>query len=178
SSPRGRLRRRSHQESRKPLGRARRPPRRIPRSISSRQGCSSRRPPRASTSGPTTPPSPTPSSPNGPAHRRFGPAPRTTPSTSAGTPPGPAATGVVDAFLSGVAAQSQVVWNVALPSAGSAQVDVANDNRGAPATIDRFETSDSSARFTTSTDLLRAGGPLPAPADTPTSLVVAFFYPW
>ena len=83
----------------------------------------------------------------------------------------------VDAVLTGVHAHSDVVWAVALTPPGSAQIDVANQNHGAATAVDRFDASGSSARFSTNADLLRDGGPLPAPAPVD-HLVLAFFYPW
>lgn len=90
---------------------------------------------------------------------------------------GAAAVVQVDAILTGVKADSVVLWNVALGSPGSAQIEVANQNHGAATTVDRFDTRDVTARFSTNANLLRDGGPLPAPGAVD-HLVLAFFYPW
>jgi hypothetical protein len=90
---------------------------------------------------------------------------------------GTTATIQVDAILTDVKADSVVLWSVTLASTGGVQIEVANQNHGAPTTVDRFDTSDLSARFSTKADLLRSGGPLPAPGAVD-RLVLAFFYPW
>jgi len=95
-----------------------------------------------------------------------------------GNAEGTTATLQIDTVLAGVKPRSLVLWNVAVASGGTVEIEVANGNRAAPAAVDRFETSKSSARFSTSADLLRDGGPVAGPSAAGGPLVLAFFYPW
>ena len=81
----------------------------------------------------------------------------------------------IDAIVAGVREKTNVGWN--LTAETSAHVEVLNNNRG-PVPVDSFDFTAGSARFSTSADLLRTGGPLPAPPPLNSRLVLAFFYPW
>src|SRR5579864_1218312 len=83
----------------------------------------------------------------------------------------------IDTILAHVAPHQIVGWTLSLGSSGTADLQIQNLNRALPVAVDRFETSGPLARFTSSGDLLRDGGPLGVSSAT-THLLLAFFYPW
>jgi hypothetical protein len=83
----------------------------------------------------------------------------------------------IDMILAAVVPHGRVGWLLA-PVSGDAQLSVQNLNSVTPVTIDQFRTDGPTAHFTSSSDLLRAGGPLAAVPAVNSHLVLAFFYPW
>lgn len=94
-----------------------------------------------------------------------------------GNAEGSPATGVYRLVLTNVAPGTAVPWSVNVQGGRRATLEVWNLNdEQRPMLVDRFESA-SGVVWTSSTDRLRAGGPLPA-APRPPRLVLGHYYPW
>jgi hypothetical protein len=82
----------------------------------------------------------------------------------------------IDTILADVPSQSVVGWSLAGPLAGT-RLEIRNVN-GPPSAVDAFDLDGAAARVTTSSDLLRRGGPVGPVRGVDSRLVLAFFYPW
>jgi hypothetical protein len=83
----------------------------------------------------------------------------------------------IDMVLARVPSGRTVGWTITPETPARTQLEIRNVNSGESA-VDRFETNGSSSRFTTRSDLLRAGGTVPGVSSIDSRLVLAFFYPW
>ena len=82
----------------------------------------------------------------------------------------------IDMVLARVPPGRTVGWTIDSETPVRTQLEIRNVNQ-AESVVDRFETG-GSQRFTTKTDILRAGGTVPGVDPIDSRLVLAFFYPW
>lgn len=84
----------------------------------------------------------------------------------------------LDVILASVEPHTNVTWTVAPVAPGSSTLELFNVNGSGARAIDRFTAGSGVGQFSSSADLLREGGPLPAITPLKQHLVLAFFYPW
>jgi hypothetical protein len=90
---------------------------------------------------------------------------------------GQSAEATFDLVLADVQAGSAITWHIASDGPAHTQLEVyALGDFSKPALVDRFETADRAAAFTTRADALRSSAGVRIPPVQP--LVLAHFYPW
>jgi hypothetical protein len=90
---------------------------------------------------------------------------------------GQSAEAVFDTILDGVPPSGAITWRVESSTAAPTQLEVsALGDFARPALVDRFESTDQGARFTTRVDSLRGRSQVRIPPVQP--LVLAHYYPW